>query len=333
MAGSMLAAFPSRVCVPATAASDPMLAAPGPQAPIIAASDAALAASRSQQGPLRDTRIYRTGIEVTTITATVLDGEGRLVKHLARDAFEVFEDGAPQAITQFTSDRVPIGLGVLLDVSDSMYGERIRAARGAVERFLFDLLDRADEFFVVAFNHRPRILTAWTSDPAVVRGALEGLRPSGGTGVYDAVLAALPLIERRSRQRAALVIVSDGADTASDATLRDVRSALFRSDAFVYAIAIDPPDTRPINARVNPDALREITNDSGGRTEVVRDVAALADATARIAEELNSQYLLGYTPANRADGAYHSIRVKVRGAGYKVGVRTGYVAEPAHPSR
>ena len=87
-------------------------------------------------------------------------------------------------------------------------------------------------------------------------------------------MAALPVFEERSRQRAAIVLISDGADTASDAHVRDVRSALLRSDAFVYAIAIDPPaDTRPINARVNPYALRAITDDSGGRTEVVHDSA------------------------------------------------------------
>ena len=95
--------------------------------------------------------------------------------------------------------------------------------------------------------------------------------------------------------------------------MRDVRSALIRSDAFVYAIAIDSPDRRPINTRVNPFALREITDDSGGRTEIVTDSADLAAATARVAEELNSQYVIGYNAPHGADGAYHSIRVRVRG--------------------
>ena len=107
-----------------------------------------------------------------------------------------------------------------------------------------------------------------------------------------------------------------------------MRSALLRSDAFVYAIALDSAERHAINTRVNPTALREITDDSGGRTEVVQSSADLADATSRIAEELNSQYLLGYTSSHGADGEYHSIRVRVRGGEYKVRARNGYVATP-----
>ncbi len=291
----------------------------------IAACVAIAIAARGQG--VQDRRPFRSGIELTSITATVRDGAGHLVKGLDRDAFEVFEDGEPQTITQFTHDRVPIGLGVLLDISDSMFGRRIKDARSAIDRFLFELLDPGDEFFVLAFNHQPHLLTPWTNTPDLVRHALDGLRPSGGTAAYDAVLAALPTIARRSRERAALLLVSDGADTASNATLREVRSALVRSDTFVYAIAIDSPEPQPINTRVNATTLREITDDSGGRTEIVHSGAELVDATARIAEEINHQYVLGYTSPRAADGKYHSIRVRVRGSEYKVRARNGYVAE------
>jgi len=282
--------------------------------------------SSATQPPIADNKLFQSGIEITSITATVTDKEGRLIHDLPREAFEVYEDGVRQTITQFTRDRVPIGLGVLLDISDSMYGARIHDARTAVDRFLFDLLDPADEFFLLAFNHTPHPLTGWTRGQDDVRRALAGLRPTGGTAIYDAITEALPLIAHRSRQRAALLVISDGADTASTTTLRDVRSALLRSDAFVYAIAIDSPDRTPINTRVNPQSLREITNESGGRTEVVQASAEIADATARIAEELNSQYLLGFTSAKGADGQYHSLRVRVPQAEYRVRARNGYVA-------
>ena len=167
----------------------------------------------------------------------------------------------------------------------------------------------------MAFNHRPHPLTGWTREQGDVRHALAGLRPSGGTAIYDAILEALPLIEKRTRQRAAILVISDGADTASTATLRELRPALLRSDAFVYAIAIDSPDRQPINTRVNPAALREITAESGGRTEIVQNSAQLDEATARIAEELNSQYVLGYTSPRGADGQFHSLRVRVAGVG------------------
>ena len=290
---------------------------------------AAVPRAAPQQPPIPDTKPFTSSIEITSVTATVTDKDGHLVHDLPQDVFEVYEDGARQTITQFTRDRVPIGLGVLLDVSDSMYGRRIHDAQAAVERFLFELLDPADEFFLLTFNHAPRPLTGWTRTQQDVQRALGGIRPSGGTAIYDAIADALPLIARRNRQRAALLVISDGADTASNTTLRDIRSLLLRSDAFVYAIAIDSPDRSPINTRVNPQALREITNESGGRTEVVQTSGDLAEATARIAEELNSQYLLGFTSArSAADGRYHSLRVKVTSGEYRVRARNGYVATP-----
>jgi len=191
-----------------------------------------------------------------------------------------------------------------------------------------NLLDRGDEFSILAFNHQQRWLTRWTSDPAMASRVMLPLRPFGSTALYDAILAALPAMTVRDRQRAAILMISDGADTASDRTLRDVRAALLRSDAFVYAIAIDPPDRRPINVSVNAAALSEITDQSGGRTRLVRTSGDLSVALEEIATELNSQYLIGYTSTRSADGKYHSIRVRVRGTDDRVRARNGYVAQP-----
>jgi VWFA-related protein len=301
---------------------------PGRAAPVIALACLAAVVRAGQNPQIRDPHPFQTGVEITSITATVVDKEGKLVSGLPGEAFEVFEDGEPQKVTQFSGERVPIGLGVLVDISDSMFGKRIVDARATVDEFLLKLLDPADEFFILAFNHEPHVLTDWTTAPEVVRRALGGLRPSGGTAVYDAVTRALPVLERRSRQRAALLIISDGADNSSNASLRDVRSALVKSDAFVYAIAIDPEERQAINTRVDAEALREITAESGGRTEVVRGSAELAAAAARIAEELNHQYVLGYSSPRGADGKYHSIRVRVTGSDYRVRARNGYVATP-----
>jgi Ca-activated chloride channel homolog len=278
-------------------------------------------------------QVYRSGVEVITVAATVFDADGHLAPDLPREAFELYDDGNLQPITQFTHERVPVGIGLLLDVSDSMYGRRMTEARAAVSRFLFELLDPADEFFVYGFNHAPQLVSAWTRDGALIGTRLAAIQPSGGTAVYDAVIAALPLFKVRSQPRAALVIISDGADTASDASVRDVRSALIRSDAFVYAIAIDSPERRPINTRVNPFALREVTDDTGGRTLVVSDSDGLAAATQQVADELNSQYVFGYNAPHGADGEYHSIRVRVKQGGYRVRARRGYIAEPIPKSK
>jgi Ca-activated chloride channel family protein len=276
---------------------------------------------------------FRSGIDLVSVAATVIDEGGRPVTGLPVETFDLFEDGDRQAITQFTNERVPISLAVLLDVSDSMFGQRLLDARGAVERFLFELLDPEDEFAVVSFNHDVHPLTSWTRTPDVVRKAFEPLRPWGATAIYDAVLSSLPLIAARSRPRAGVIIISDGADTASNATVRDVRVALLQSDAFVYAIAIDPPAQRPINRAVNPSALSDITDGSGGHTELVHATADLEAATALIADELNKQYLLGYTSSRAPDGKYHSIRVRARDAKFRVRARNGYIASARNKSR
>jgi Ca-activated chloride channel family protein len=273
-----------------------------------------------QRAPLRSS------VEVTVVTATVRDENGKLVTGLPREAFEIFEDSAPVPISQFTNERVPLGLGLLLDISDSMFGRRIKDAEAAVEHFLTALLDPADAFFLMTFNHQPRLIFGWKTQADGVHDALSVLKPTGSTAIYDAMLAAIPYLEHRPRERAAIVLITDGADTASDVTLHDLRPALVRSDAFVYAIAIDTPEPQPIAQRVSIDTLNEITGQSGGRTEVVRTTADIELATANIAEELNSQYVLGYSSPHPGDGQYHSIRVRAANPAYRVRARTGYVA-------
>jgi Ca-activated chloride channel family protein len=268
---------------------------------------------------------FRSAVRLTTVTATVTDADGHLVRDLSREQFEVFEDGEAQPITQFTNDRVPVSLGILLDASDSMYGVRIADAREAIDYFLSDLLDPEDEYALLVFNHHQQLLTPWTADRALALRMLAPVRPWGSTAIYDAIMAAIPLADSRHMQRAALLVVSDGADTASDTVLRDLRSALLRTDLFVYAIGIDSAGRRAINAPVSPTTLGQITDPSGGQTRVVHDSSEVASALAQIADELNSQYLIGYTSPRASDGRYHSIRVRVRGGEYRVRARSGYV--------
>ena len=137
--------------------------------------------------------------------------------------------------------------------------------------------------------------------PSRTRDSLESLKPSGGTAIYDALASTSKLFEQRNHVRAAMVVISDGADTASDHSLLQALEDIRRSDALVYAIAIDSADARE-STRVNPEALREITSLTGGYTEVVHSAADLGPATARIADELNKQYTLGYASSRPPDG-------------------------------
>jgi Ca-activated chloride channel family protein len=288
--------------------------------------DVAVAAACAGAAAPQERPAWRTGIDLVTVFATVTDAHGRPVTGLGPADFRVFEDGVEQRIAQFVHERVPVSLGLLVDVSDSMRGTRMLEARRALDRFLAELLDPEDEAFVMAFNHAPRIVAGWTRNPARLAGRLEAVVPSGGTAIYDALFSAVSQLERRSHQRAALVVISDGADTASDRTLAEVRSAVRRSDAFVYALAIRGDRERPSTA-VKPELLRAVTDESGGYTAIIAGAAELGAETGRIAEELNHQYLLAYPAPRPPDGRYHGIRVRVEREGLTVRARRGYVAD------
>ena len=267
---------------------------------------------------------FRAASELVTTAVTVRDAEGRLVKTLEQKDFIIEEDGVPQPITQFTKERVPVSLSLALDISDSMRGQRMSDARGALAHFLDTLLAIEDEASLIGFNHEARLFGAWTLDKAGMRVRLDDIKPSGGTAMYDAVDVSLPLFESRQHPRAAIVLVSDGADTASDTTPTQLKQKLNRSDVFLYAVGIDSLDARN-STRINPYTLQELTSQGGGYTEIIRSTAELGPATERIAEELNHQYMVGYTPIKRADGKYHTVRVKTTNDTYRVRARRGVV--------
>jgi Ca-activated chloride channel family protein len=266
-----------------------------------------LHAARQQQR-LTSKEVFRTGAELVPTAVTVRDGDGRLVTSLQREDFSVSEAGTEQPITQFSSERVPLNLALVLDVSDSMRGPRMEDARRALRTFLTDLLKPEDEAALLVFNHATRVLSNWTTDRTPLLEALDEVKPTGGTAIYDAIDTALPLFTDRRHPRAAVVLVSDGADTASDTTVIELKQRLGRGDIFLYGVAVDTPNARSAQ-RINPQVFRELSAQSGGYAEVIGSTAEIGPATARIAEELNAQYMIGYTPTTPGNGRYRSIRV------------------------
>ena len=279
------------------------------------------------------TPVFRGGVETVEVTVTVTDGQGRLITGLTKDDFTIYEEEQLQEITAFTDERVPVSLGVLLDISDSMVGQPIVDARRALDRFMSDLLEPEDEAFAATFNHGVKVVAPWTQPPSSLRGRLDAVRATGSTAIYDALAAAAPLIAARRNARAALVLISDGADTASDLTLIRARDLLQRSDPFVYAIAIDSSKYPRASSPPSPEALREITRRSGGYTEVVRSSADLGPATERIAYELNHQYTLGYNSSHTPDGSWRGIRVRMRNKDHFARARRGYFSVPPKADR
>ena len=304
---------------------------------------------------------FRTGVELINVTATVTDSRGRFVPNLRQDDFVVYEDDEPQTVTHFSRERVPVSLGIVLDTSGSMAGEKIVAARRALDRFLYDLLDRTDEVFLYRFSNDPILVHDWTTDRDVLSRRLRRVKPVGGTAMYDTVAEAVPLAQAGRHRKKALVIISDGNDTSSLTDPHSLRQLIRETEVLVYAIGIDgrgpsrmtrrqprrlpiplpfpmpgrrgpampwPGSGVPQEERVNVAALRELTDDSGGRTELIRSARDLDPATAGVADELSKQYSLAYPSKRHQDGRWHSIRVEVRNRDYVVRARRGYVATP-----
>ena len=340
----------------------------------LASQAAAQAATQDDDAPTAFR--FRSGVELINVSVTVTDYRGRFVTTLDQDDFLVYDDGEPQRITHFSRERVPVSLGIVLDTSGSMEGERMAAARAALDRFLFDLLGPDDEIFLYRFSYQPRLVHDWTTDPARVSRALGGIRPTGGTALYDAVAEAVRLAETGRHRKKAVVIISDGNDTNSETDGRALQRLIRQTEVLVYAIGIDGPVSvfggRPVprqpiprtrppripfpipggnrapsppipgqgrfpggvigrGERVNAGALRDITDDSGGRTEIIDAPSDLDPATAGIADELSRQYYLGYPAPGHADGAWHDIQVHVRNErseAYNVRARRGYIAIP-----
>lgn len=270
-------------------------------------------------------QVFRSDVELVTTAVTVNGEDGRLVSTLEKGDFEVFDDGVEQTIAQFTKERVPVSVALVLDGSDSMFGQRMHDARAALAEFIEHLLAPTDEAELFVFNHEARLTAQWTTERTRISTQLDAVRPSGGTAVFDALASAIPTFDARNHPRGAIVLVSDGADTASDITIPNLQTMVGPSDVFIYAIAIQSPNAR-ISDQGNPYALQDVTSRTGGYTEVVASADDVGPATARIAEELNNQYMLGFHPTRRPDGKYHTIRVRVKSDGYRVRSRRGYIS-------
>jgi VWFA-related protein len=245
-----------------------------------------------------------------------------------------------------------------------MTDDKMDAARAAIDRFIFDLLGKDDELFFVEFSTNAVLTQPWTSDPRRISRAVRDVQPAGGTAMYDAIATALPEAQAGRNRKKALLVISDGNDTNSTIRVAELRQLIRESEVLVYALGVDgtarsrapvrrppiiqlpipfpfpggqgptripPPITggswpRSAGERVNADALRQITDDTGGRTEIVRDFGDLDAATARIADELSQQYYLGYPRTGEKDGRWHAIRVEVENRRHTVRARRGYVA-------
>ena len=320
---------------------------------------------------------FKSGVELINVTATVTDRSGRFYSRLRKEDFLVYEDNKPVEVTHFNAERTPVSLGIVVDTSGSMVGEKWSAAVNSIDRFFRMMSDELDEFFLYRFSANADLVADWTTDRDRLAHVLGRIHPNGGTAMYDAAAEAVPMAQSGQNRKKAVVIISDGNDTSSRVGVSEVKQVVRETEVLVYAVGIDgsgqptyrpqPPIRQPqprlpipfpfpggrgtgriplpqpggyppigggtvsaggADDRVNVMALREITDDSGGRTEIVRDFRDLDPAVASIADELSQQYYLGYPSPGHRDGRWHTIRVELRDPSLKVRARKGYVATP-----
>ena len=262
--------------------------------------------------------VFRSGVDLVYVTATVTEKNGRVISDLTEQDFTVFDDGKQQEIVSFTRGRVPVSVGIVLDASGSMTPDKMTAARAAIRRFTEELLRPDDQLFVATFGVRTWLRQSWTTDRDKLNAALDGTRTEWGTALYDAVRTTLPIAATGERNKKALLVLSDGDDRNSRTPLKVVQEMIRASDVLVYALGVEGGDG------IDAGNLRKITDVTGGRTEIVKGFKNLDAATARLADELNQQYTIAYATPHAKDGALHNIKVEVRRKGATVRSRSGY---------
>lgn len=284
----------------------------------------------------QETPVFSVQSELVVLHVTVRDRKGAYVDDLLQDAFAVVEDSEAQSVKFFSDTDTPVTVGLLVDGSASMYGNRTLAVAGAAQ--FVNASGKDDELFALAFNENVTpalsLEMPFTRDAGVLREGLErSIIARGRTALYDAISAGVDYLSRGTRERKALVVLSDGGDNASRTSReRAVRKAL-ESNAVIYTIALIEPGTRGTNPRL----LEELSQSTGGRSFRPSRAQDLPEILRDIALEIRHTYTIGYSSTNTTrDGGFRRVRVVVTappGRPLVVRSRTGYVAGRATQTR
>ena len=278
---------------------------------------------------------FRSGVDLVTVSATVRDGKGRLVKDLARKDFEVIDRGERRSINEFRSEKAPMSVAILFDVSGSMdTADRATAAKFAAHHLLNQLQEGRDEAGLFAFDSRLREVAPFSVDTRALKGALGEVDPFGATSLHDAVLAAAERVASRPFPRRAVVVLTDGIDTASRLSPAQVSAKAAAIDVPVYIIAtvlpIDDPGherATPGSKRVAPESvgtIEDLARWTGGALHYSSTPGAAYQAARAVIDELRHLYLIAFTPG--VEPGWHPIEIRTSDKDFVVRTRGGYVA-------
>jgi len=325
---------------------------------MILTTPASLVAQSSRQPPMPQATpqrpqeigegdVLRIDTELVTLTATVTDARGRYVANLRQSDFTVYEDGVKQELAYFGSgDRVPVSLGILFDTSGSMI-DKIEGVEDAVQHFVKSV-SPGDRIFLVRFSDDAELVQDFTDDRHRILRAMEHLAPQGSTALYEAVLLGLQKVAAGKHRKRALLLVTDGNDTASSVKFKEVLDLARKSEVIIYALGIghgekgsfghgvlggifgrakDEVDMKVLNGFADATAGRAfyLENAHAGGRDLVDDAAA------QVATELKQQYTLGYRPSNRRrDSGFRQIKVELADKSLRVRTKSGYYASSSN---
>jgi VWFA-related protein len=277
---------------------------------------------------------FRAGIDIVSLNVTVTDGANRYVTDIELPEFSVFEDGVKQDVVFFTRRQQPIALSLLLDSSASME-DKIETLQAAATNFVKSLKPN-DLGQVIDFDSRVEVRQAFTGNQDDLREAILRTSAGGSTSLHNAIYIALKELRKvravveEDIRRQALIVFSDGEDTSSLVSFDEVLDLAKRSETAIYSIALRGAEAQSKGFREAEFVMRTLAQETGGRAFFPAKIEDLEGAYAQIADELASQYTLGYTSKNpRRDGAWRRVDVRVARANLTARTRRGYYGPTA----
>jgi VWFA-related protein len=253
--------------------------------------------------------VFKKSVEEVVLHATVFDDKQHFVTNLDKNAFTVFEDGHPQAITSFRHEDIPVSMGIVVDNSGSMREKRQKVNAAALN--LVRASNPDDEVFVVNFNDEYYLDQDFTANINKLRTALEKIEARGGTALYDAVVASADWMKQAKREKKVILVVTDGDDTASSQSLEQaVRKLQAENGPTVYAIGILGDEEHPKRAK---RALQVMADRTGGIVFFPKSLDEVDAISRSVAHDIRNQYTIGYKPTTpRSQGGYRSVKVDAR---------------------
>ena len=282
--------------------------------------------------PVADTaalHVLKTEVKLVLVPVSVTDPKDRLVTGLRAENFQLFEGKKAQEIRHFSSEDVPVSVGIILDASGSMRSKMSRV-REAVLQFCQES-NPQDEFFMVVFSDQPRLATDFTTAPEDLQKDLLYTQPKGRTALLDAIYMGLSKMRAAKYGKKALLIISDGGDNHSRYSEKEITSAAKESDVTIYGVGTFDRYVPTLEEKNGPALLAAIAEPTGGRAFTLENEMELPAVARHIGRELRTQYVIGYRPEDMPrDGKWHKIQVKLRLpkklAFLRARARTGYYA-------